>query len=113
MTSSSAPTWQQLGLQVTGPDGAAVPVRSDRSTARYDVDPRRLGQAVATFDATTAEPYRVSAASATRTALRLALGDNFARTIAVTSLGAASLGLLTLLAAGLVAVVTSRARTIA
>ena len=30
------PTWQQLGLQVTWPDGAAVPVATYRSSARYD-----------------------------------------------------------------------------
>ena len=108
---NTTPTWQQLGLQVTGPDGAVVPVRSYRSTARYDVDPGRLGRAVARFDATTAGPYRVSAARATGTAATLALGDNFARTIAVTAVRAASLGLLTVLAAALVAVVTYRGRT--
>jgi hypothetical protein len=108
---TSTPTWQQLGLQVTGPDGAVVPVRSYRSTARYDVDPGRLGRALARFDATTAGPYRVSAARATETAATLAVGENFARTIAVTALRAASLGLLTVLAAALVAVVTYRGRT--
>ena len=108
---TNTPTWQQLGLQVTGPDGTVVPVRTYRSTARYDVDPGRLGRAVATFDATVAGSYRVSAARATGAGATLAVGDNFARTIAVTSLGAASLGLVTVLAAVLVAVVTYQARS--
>jgi hypothetical protein len=108
---TNTPTWQQLRLQVTGPDGTAVPVHTYRSTARYDIDPGRLGRAVATFDATAAGPYRVSAARATGTGETLAVGDNFARTIAMTALGAASLGLVTVLAAGLVAVVTYRTRS--
>jgi hypothetical protein len=33
------PTWQQLRLTVTGPDGAAEPVSTYRSTACYDVTP--------------------------------------------------------------------------
>ena len=108
---TNAPTWQQLGLQVTGPGGAVVPVHTYRSAARYDVDPGRLGRPVAKFDATTAGRYRVSAGRATKTGATLAVGGNFARTIAVTALGAASLGLVTVLAAVLVAVVTYRARS--
>ena len=108
---TNTPTWQRLGLQVTGPGGAAVPVRTYRSSARYDVDPGRLGRAVATFDATAAGPYRVTATRATEPGATLAVGDNFARTIAVTALGAASLGLATVLATVLIAVVTYRARS--
>jgi hypothetical protein len=108
---TNTPTWQRLGLQVTGPDGTAVPVHTYRSTARYDVDPGRLGRAVATFDATTAGAYRVSAARAAEAGATLAVGDNFARTIAVTTLGAAFLGLVTVLAAVLVAVVTYRTQS--
>lgn len=108
---TNTPTWQQLQLRVTGPGGAVVPVRTYRSTARYDVDPGQLGRAVAKFDATTAGPYRVSAGRATGAGATLAVGDNFARTIAVTALGAASLGLATVLAAVLIAVVTYRARS--
>jgi hypothetical protein len=50
---SDAPTWQQLGLEVTGPGGAAVPVATYRSSSRYDLRPGRAGRAVATFQATT------------------------------------------------------------
>ena len=91
---------------MTGPDGAVVPVSTYRSTARYDVDPGRLGRAVAKFDATTAGQYRVSAARATEPGATLAVGDNFARAIAVTVLGAASLGLATVLVAVLLSVGT-------
>jgi hypothetical protein len=31
---TNTPTWQQLRLTVTGPNGAVVPVRTYRSTAR-------------------------------------------------------------------------------
>ena len=106
---ATTPTWQQLRLTVTGPDGAAVPVSTYRSTARYDVTPGQLGRAVARFDVGTAGQYRVSAARATESGATLAVGDNFARDIAMTTLGAASLGLVTVLAAVLVAVVTYRA----
>ena len=109
---ANAPTWQQLGLQVTGPDGAAVPVRTYRASARYQAAPGRLGRAVATFQATTVGRYRVSAARATEAGATLAVGGNFARTIVLTTLGAAVLGLLTVLAAVLLAVVTYRARPV-
>jgi hypothetical protein len=108
---TNTPSWQQLRLRVTGPDGAVVPVRTYRSTARYDVDPGRLGRAVAKFDATTAGPYRLTAAKATETGATLAVGDNFAGAIALTTLGAASLGLVTVFGAAMVAVVTYRARS--
>ena len=55
---TNTPTWQQLRLTVTGPNGAVVPVRTYRSTARYDVDPGRFGRAVAKFEAATAGQYR-------------------------------------------------------
>ena len=108
---TNTPTWQRLRLTVTGPDGALVPVSTYRSTARYDADPGRLGRAVAKFEAATAGQYRVSAARAVEPGATLAVGDNFARDIAMTILGAATLGLLTVVAAVLVAVVTYRARS--
>jgi hypothetical protein len=107
---ANTPTWQQLRLTVTGPDGA-VPISTYRSTARYDVAPGQLGRAVARFEAGTAGQYRVSAARAIESGATLAVGDNFARDIAMTTLGAASLGLVTVLAAVLLAVVTYRARS--
>jgi hypothetical protein len=112
---SDAPTWQQLGLSVTGPGGAAVPaavpVATYRSSARYDLDPGRAGRAVATFQATTAGPYRVSAARATEAGATLAVGDDIARGVVLTTLGAVTLGLVTVLAAVLLAVATYQARS--
>ena len=84
-----SPTWQQLGLQVTGPGGAPVPVATYRSSTRYDAEPGRAGRAVATFQATTAGPYRVSAARATEAGATLAVGDDIARSLVLTTLGAA------------------------
>ena len=108
---ATTPTWQQLRLTVTGPDGAAVPVSTYRSSARYDVNPGRLGRAVAKFEATIPGQYRVSAARAVEPGATLAVGDNFARSIAMTALGAATLALVTVVAAVLLAVVTTRARS--
>ena len=105
------PTWQQFGLQVTGPGGAAVPVATYRSSARYDLDPGRAGRTVATFQATTAGPYRVSAARATEAGATLAVGDDIARSLVLTTLGAVILGLATVLVAVLLAVVTYQARS--
>jgi hypothetical protein len=107
---TNTPTWQQLRLTVTGPNGAVL-VSNYRSTARYDVDPGRLGRAVAKFEATTAGQYRVSTARAVAPGATLAVGDNFARDIALTALGGASLALVMVAGALTIAVVTYRARS--
>ena len=108
---ANTPTWQQLRLQVTGPDGRLVPVSTYRSTARYDVTPGQVGRAVAKFEATTVGQYWVSATSATEAGATLAVGDNLARDIAITTLGAGSVGVGAVLAALLLAGVTYRARS--
>ena len=108
---SDAPTWQQLGLQVTGPGGVAVPVATYRSSARYDLEPGRAGRAVASFQATTAGPYRVSAAGATEAGATLAAGQDITRSLVLTRLGAVILGLVTVLTAVPLAVATYRARS--
>jgi hypothetical protein len=107
------PTWQQLGLQVTGPGGATVPVATYRSSAHYDLEPGRAGRAVATFEARTAGLYRVSAARAraTEAGATLAVGQDIARSVVLTRLGAVILGLVTVLTAVPLAVVTYRARS--
>jgi hypothetical protein len=107
---AATPTWQQLGVTVIGPDGA-VPVRTYRSSARYDVTPGQLGRAVAKFHATTVGEYRVSAARAAEAGATLAVGDNLPRAITTATVGAAILGLVTVLAAVLLAVVPYRARS--
>jgi hypothetical protein len=108
---SDAPTWQQLGLSVTGPGSATVPVATYRSSARYDLEPGRAGRAVATFQATTAGPYRVSAARASEAGATLAVGQDIARSLVLTRLGVVILGLVTVLVAVLVAVATYQARS--
>jgi hypothetical protein len=108
---SDAPTSQQLGLSVTGPDGTAVPVATYQSSARYDLEPGRAGRAVATFQATTAGPYRVSAARATEAGATLAVGQDVARSLVWTRLGAFILGLVTVLVAVPLAVATLQARS--
>ena len=105
------PTWQQLGLQVTGPGGAIVPVATYRSSARYNLEPGRAGRAVATFEATTAGPYRVSAARATEARATLAVSDDITPSLVLTRLGATILGLMTVLTAVPLAVATYQARS--
>jgi hypothetical protein len=97
-------------VTVIGPDGA-VPVRTYRSSARYDVTPGQLGRAVAKFPATTVGEYRVSAARAAEAGATLAVGDNLPRAITTATVGAAILGLVTVLAAVLLAVVPYRTRS--
>jgi hypothetical protein len=106
-----APTWQQLGLSVTGPGGATVPVAAYRSSARYDLEPGRAGRAVATFQTRTAGPYRVSAARASEAGATLAVGEDIARSMVLTRLGAVVLGLVTVVVAVPLAVVTYQARS--
>jgi hypothetical protein len=110
-SAGDTPTFQQLGLQVTGPGGATVPVATYRSSARYDLEPGRAGRAVATFQATTPGAYRVSAARATEPGATLAVGQDIARGVVLTRLGAVILGLVTVLVAVPLAVVTYQART--
>ena len=105
------PTWQQLGLQVTGPGGAAVPVATYRSSTRYDLEPGRAGRAVATFEATTAGPYRVSATRSPEAGATLAVGQDIARGMVLTRLGAVILGLVTALTALPLAIATHQARS--
>jgi hypothetical protein len=108
---SDAPTWQQLGLQVTGPGGTTVPVATYRSSTRYDLEPGRAGRAVATFQATTPGAYRVSAARAIEARATLAVGEDIARGMVVTRLGATILALVTVLVAVPLAVATYQARS--
>ena len=96
---------------MTGPGGATVPVATYRSSARYDLDPGRAGRAVATFQASTVGPYRVSAARATQAGATLAVGEDIARSLVLTRLGAVILGLVTVLVAVPLAVVTYQARS--
>jgi hypothetical protein len=106
-----SPTWQQLGLQVTGPGGVAVPVATYPSSARYDLEPGRAGRAVATFQATTVGRYRVSAAMATEDGATLAVGGDIAHVMVLARLGAVMLGLVTVLTAVPLAVATYQARS--
>jgi hypothetical protein len=108
---ADARTWQELGLSVTGPGGAAVPAAAYRSSARYDLEPGRAGRAVATFQATTAGPYRVSTTGASEAGATLAVGDDIARAMVLPRLGATILALVTVLTALSLAVATYQARS--
>jgi hypothetical protein len=105
------PTWQQLGLAVTGPDGAPVPIATYRSSARYNLEPGRAGRAVATFPASTAGPYRVTAATSTDTSATLAVGQDITGGMVLTRLGAVILALVTVFTALPLAVATYQARS--
>ena len=66
---------------------------------------------MATFQATTAGPYRVSAARATEAGVTLAVGDDIGPSLVLTRLGAVILGLVTVLTAVPLAVATHQARS--
>ena len=103
------------------PDLAAARAAGDRAwrhgragrhlPARYDVEPGRAGRAVATFQAATAGPYRVSTARASEAGATLAVGGDITRSLALTTQGAVVLGLVTVLVAVPLAVATYRARS--
>jgi hypothetical protein len=63
-STGAAPSLAQLGIHVTGPAGNAVGVIRYSGDLRYDVpplDPARAGKAIASFDATAAGNYTISA----------------------------------------------------
>ena len=66
---------------------------------------------MATFQATAAGPYRVSAARATEAGATLAEGDDLARSLVLTRLGATVLALVTVLTAVPLALATHQARS--
>jgi hypothetical protein len=107
---AAAPSWQRLGLTVTGPDGAVVPVRAAPSGFRHDAGPARLGQAVASFEAATGT-YVVSATAAPDAGANLAVGDDVGGEIATSTLVAAAIASVSLLGAGALALATHRARS--
>ena len=66
---------------------------------------------MATFQATAAGPYRVSAARATEAGATLAVGPDIARSMVLSRLGTVILGLVTVLTAVPLAVATYQARS--
>jgi hypothetical protein len=84
-------------VPVTDPGTLVIFPESAAEVARYDLEPGRAGRVVATFQATTAGPYRV-----------LAVGQDIAPSLVLTRLGAVILALMTVLTAVPLAVVTAR-----
>jgi hypothetical protein len=87
-------------VPVTDPGTLVIFPESAAEVARYDLEPGRAGRVVATFQATTAGPYRV-----------LAVGQDIAPSLVLTRLGAVILALMTVLTAAPLAVVTCQARS--
>lgn len=109
---ATTPTWQQLRLTVTVPTA-----RRCRSapTGPAPATTSPLASLAGRWRSSKPQPpgqYQVSAARAVEPGATLAVGDNFVRNIAMTALGAATLALVTVVAAAvLLAVVTYRARS--
>jgi hypothetical protein len=109
------PALQELELVVRAPDGGVVPVSGYGSELEYDV-PGRAGvvaQAVATFDATTAGVYTVSASAPAEPGAQLAVGESVGRDVVATLVQAGGVALgAAALAAG-IALLTERKRRLA
>jgi hypothetical protein len=75
----AAPSLAQLGIHVAGPAGTAVTVRPYSGDLRYDVppvNPTRTGTAIASFDATVAGNYTISARAVAGTGGMIAVGSD-------------------------------------
>ena len=80
---SGKPTPRQLGLTVSGPDGARVSLKTYELKLQYDAaGARGVASAVASFQATSAGSYQVSATDSSRGRARLAVGENIGRGLA-------------------------------
>jgi hypothetical protein len=78
-STGAAPSLAQLGIYVTGPAGNAVSVIRYSGDLRYDVpplDPGRTGKAIASFDATAAGNYTISARTGIGTGGTIAVGTD-------------------------------------
>jgi hypothetical protein len=86
----------QLGIRVTDPNGAAVPVRTYWLDLRYDVpgSADRVGRAVAAFDPKVMGDYRISVEGSTWTGATLAVGDEVQWRMLPHLLGAAAVFLI-------------------
>lgn len=103
------PDLGQLGLRVTGPGGAVVPVSAYRLDLRYDSPalPGTVGTAVATFDARRVGVYRVDSAFLPPAEARLAVGADIGRGFLQTLVGPLAVALVSVLAAVALAVLTA------
>jgi hypothetical protein len=95
------PSLNELGLRVSGPDGAILPTDPHGPDLRYDHDDR-VGTAVASFAVPAPGRYRVST-RATEPGARLAVGGDLGAAIMLTDLATVGLGLAAI--TGLAAVV--------
>ena len=93
---TSAPVMTDLGLTVTSPSGATVPVTSYGGDLRYDVPGHhaRIGHGVAQFHADEIGPYQIRSAPAAGVTGTLAIGTDFVWDIVPQVIGVGALFLL-------------------
>ena len=109
---SGKPTPRQLGLTVSGPDGARVSLKTYELKLQYDAPGARgVASAVASFQATSAGSYQVSATDSSRGRARLAVGENIGRGLASALLWPGLLVLATVSVSTAIAVAAHRRRS--
>jgi hypothetical protein len=109
---SGKPTPQQLGLSVSRPDGARVSLNAYELKLQYDAPGARgVASAVASFEATSAGSYQVSATATSRPRARLAVGEHIGRGLASALLWPGLLALATVGVSTAIAVAAYRRRS--
>jgi hypothetical protein len=103
------PTPAELGLTVSGPDGARISVQQYEQELQYDA-PQGLGvaSAVASFEATSSGRYLVSATETPQRGARLAVGEDVGRGLISALLWPGVLALAVVVVSSALAVQTNR-----
>jgi hypothetical protein len=92
---TTTPTLTELGLTVTAPNAATVPVTAYKGDLRYDVPSNgRIGRAVAEFHPTQPGAYRITSVPTAGATGSLAVGSDIVWDIAPHVVGAAALFLI-------------------
>jgi hypothetical protein len=109
------PSWRELGLTVTAPGGADVPLKAYGGDLRYDVPGSSdlVATAVASFDARTTGQYLVTATAPAEAGAKLAIGEDISNDVAGTAAWTGLVVLLTALAASAITFATYRRRSAA
>jgi hypothetical protein len=110
---NNAPAWAELGLTVTAPGRANVPLRAYDGDLRYDVPGSSdlVATAVASFDAKTTGQYRVTTTAPAEPSAKLAVGEDISKDVGGTAAWAGLVVLLTAIAASAITFATYRRRS--
>jgi hypothetical protein len=102
---------RDLGLQVTGPQGQSVGIKTYDVHLQYEAPLGGLANAVASFRADSPGQYQVTTEYANERGAELAVGPSFTKNVVTTVVGVIAIGLVTLAGAIAIVVVTYSRRS--